>query len=91
MQRIAHRVAVSEEERNGLTAAFLQLAGSDVEKKMYYQKSEADIAADEAKAKFDAAVAAEVKNRQFASENEKNIQLAADKAATDTADAAVIP
>jgi hypothetical protein len=50
LQRLAHRVAVSEEERNALTAAFLKSAGSDEEKKLYYKKSEAEIAAEEADA-----------------------------------------
>lgn len=79
LQRIAHRVAVSEEERNALTAAFLESHGSDEEKKRLYMESEADKAKRLEKEAFDTAVAAEVKKRQDAASQEKAVQEAANK------------
>ncbi len=64
LARVAHRVAVSEEERLGLTAAFLETHGSDEEKVLYYQETEADKQKREAQEKFDAAVAVAVKQKQ---------------------------
>lgn len=83
LARIAHRVAVSENERNDLTATFLESHGSDEEKKRFYQPSEADKQAADAKAKFDAAVEAELQRRQSEKSNEAAVQAAADKAAAD--------
>jgi hypothetical protein len=81
LQRLAHRVAVSEEERKGLEAAFLQSHGSAEEKERYYTESDSDKATREAKERFDAAVAVEVEKRQKAAVEEKAVQAAADKVA----------
>lgn len=78
LQRMAHRVAVSEEERNALTAAFLESHGTSEEKERLYKESDADKATREAKERFDAAVASEVAKRQDAATQEKAVQAAAD-------------
>jgi hypothetical protein len=78
LQRLAHRVAVSEEERKALEATFLAAHGTDEEKKRLYTESESDKKTREDKEKFDAAVAQEVAKRQGAAAQEKAVQEAAD-------------
>ncbi len=85
---LAHRVAVSETERVNMQATFLDAFGSDEEKTRLYTESDADKAARLERERFDGAVAKEVEARQFASAQEKAVQLAADKAIADRADAA---
>lgn len=78
LSQIAHRVAVSENERIDLTAAFLAAFGSDEEKKRFYTESAADKDARLAKEKFDLAVAAEVQKRADASAHDAAVKAAAD-------------
>jgi hypothetical protein len=86
LARIAHRVAVSEEERKGMEAVFLSAHGSDDEKKRLYTESEADKATRLEKEKFDAAVEAAVKERQNARTHDAAVAAAADaKVQADTA------
>jgi hypothetical protein len=80
LQRIAHRVAIDENERKDLEAAFLNGFGSAEEKKRFYTESDADKEAREAEEKFNAAVEAEVKKRRAAADDEKAVKAAADKA-----------
>lgn len=80
LARLAHRVAVSENERVELEAAFLTAFGSDDEKKMYYKETESDRQKREAQEKFDAAVAAEVQSREKAKLDEAAVKAAADAA-----------
>ncbi len=85
---IAHRVAVSERERVDMQATFLDAFGAAEEKTRLYTESDADKAARIERERFDAAVSKEVEARKFASEQEKAVQLAADKAIADRADTA---
>jgi hypothetical protein len=85
---MAHRVAVSERERVDMQATFLDAFGADEEKTRLYTESTADAAARIERERFNAAVNKEVEARKFASEQEKAVQLAADKAIADRADAA---
>ncbi len=87
---MAHRVANSERERVDLQATFLDTFGSDEEKTRLYTESDADKAARMERERFQAAVNKEVEARQFASTQEKAVQLAADKAIADRADAAAL-
>jgi hypothetical protein len=83
---IAHRVAISERERVDMQATFLDAFGTDEEKKRLYTESDADKAARAERERFDTAVAAEVEKRKFASEQEKLVQIEADKRAAQAAD-----
>jgi hypothetical protein len=88
LAQLAHRVAVSERERVDMQATFLDAFGSDEEKSRLYTESQADIDARLKQEHFDAAVNREVEARQFATSQEKAVQLAADQAIANRADAA---
>jgi hypothetical protein len=87
---MAHRVAVSERERVDMQATFLDAFGADEEKTRLYTESQADKDARIERERFDAAVSKEVQARQFASEQEKAVQIAADKSIADAADKAAV-
>lgn len=80
LRTLAHRGAISENERKDLEAAFLEAAGTDDEKKQFYTESDSDKAARLKKEEFEAAVAAEVARRGNAAADTKAISEAADKA-----------
>lgn len=85
LARLAHRVAVSETERTEMEATFLNAFGAQDEKDRFYKESEADKATREAKERFDAAVADEVKKRQDAAQQQAAVTAAADAQTAQTA------
>jgi len=85
LQRISHRVAVSENERLELENTFLNAFGTDEEKKRFYTESEADKQKRETSERFDAAVAAEVKRRQESVAEQEAVNAAADAASAQPA------
>lgn len=81
LNRLAHRVAVSEVERNELTHAFTMAHGTDAEKQALTDSSPEAKAAKQAEADFNAKVEAEVKRRSDAATEEARIKAAADAGA----------